>query len=81
MQRIIHRLVTFLFCSLLCTATAFAETRTIQIDWGYTPPAEPEVTGFTLYQEGSPVCETQNPNATSMQCEVDITATCPLILL
>nr|WP_320010684.1 PKD domain-containing protein [uncultured Desulfobulbus sp.] len=74
MQRIIHRLVTLLFCSLLFTATAFAETRTIQVEWGYTPPSEPEVTGFTLYQEGSPVCETQNPNATSMQCEVDITA-------
>ena len=29
-----------------------ATPRSIHVEWGYTPPSEPAVTGFRLYQEG-----------------------------
>lgn len=44
----------------------------IHIEWGYTPPTEPAVSGFKLYQEGDEVCSTNNNNATSMDCDVSI---------
>ena len=40
---------------LLCPAWAMATPRSIHVEWGYTPPSEPAVTGFRLYQEGAAV--------------------------
>ncbi|WP_448874899.1 PKD domain-containing protein [Desulfobulbus propionicus] len=73
MQRKIIRLLTYLFCGLAIAVSAAAQS--IHVEWGYTPPTEPAVTGFKLYQEGISVCQTQNPNATAMDCEVTLTAT------
>lgn len=42
----------------------------IHVTWGYTPPTEPAVTGFRLYQETVPVCKTLIPSAQEMDCEV-----------
>jgi len=71
MQRSIIRLLAIFICGLTLAASAAAES--IHIEWGYTPPSEPAVTGFVLYQEGTAVCLTQNPDATSMDCEVTLT--------
>lgn len=73
MQRKIIRLLALLFCGLSIAVSAAAQS--IHVEWGYTPPSEPAVTGFKLYQEGVSVCQTQNPNATAMDCEVTLTAT------
>ncbi len=45
----------------------------IHVEWGYTPPTEPAVSGFKLYQEGVYTCQTTNPNATAMDCDVTLT--------
>lgn len=61
--------------AIFCFLTAFAiraADYSIHIEWGYTPPSEPPVSGFQLYQEGVPVCSTSNPDATSMDCDVSI---------
>lgn len=52
---------------------AAAADHSIHIEWGYTPPSEPAVTGYRLYKEGVSACETQNPLATSMDCSVSLT--------
>jgi PKD repeat protein len=44
------------------------------VEWGYTPPSTPAVTGFKLYQEGAHVCQTQEPSATTLDCTVTLTA-------
>lgn len=33
-------------------------SRSLRVEWGYTPPVEPAVTGFRLYQQGraEPIC-------------------------
>jgi len=41
-----------LILALLFPAIGQADTRSIHVEWGYTPPSEPDVTGFQLYQEG-----------------------------
>ncbi|MGD9948944.1 MAG: PKD domain-containing protein [Desulfobulbus sp.] len=72
MQRKIIRLLALLICGLAIAVSAAAQS--IRVEWGYTPPTEPAVTGFKLYQEGTAACQTQNPNATAMDCEVTLTA-------
>lgn len=54
---------------LLVIATPAMAT-SIHVTWGYTPPMSPAVSGFRLYQEGLPVCRTEDPNAQEMDCEV-----------
>jgi hypothetical protein len=44
----------------------------IHVTWGYTPPTEPAVTGFRLYQEGNPVCSTDNSDAQDIDCDVTL---------
>jgi PKD repeat protein len=52
---------------------AGAATRSIHVEWGYTPPSVPEVAGFKLYQEGAFACQTLKPATTSMDCTVPLT--------
>nr|WP_321464463.1 PKD domain-containing protein [uncultured Desulfobulbus sp.] len=72
MQRNVIRLLAVLICGMSIAVSAAAKS--IHVEWGFTPPTEPTVTGFKLYQEGSAVCQTQDPNATAMDCEVTLTA-------
>ncbi|MGI6656354.1 MAG: PKD domain-containing protein [Desulfobulbus sp.] len=72
MQRSILFLLVIFCCWL--PAAALAETRSIHVEWGYTPPNTPAVTGFKLYQEGIPVCQTNNPQAHAMDCQVTLTS-------
>lgn len=65
-----------LLLAMLIPIAAWAEdARSIHVEWGYTSPSEPEVTGFKLYQEGIAVCQVLDPSATAMDCEVTLTAT------
>lgn len=72
MQLTLIRLLVTFFCWLPIFASA--ATQSIHVEWGYTPPSEPAVTGFKLYQEGVSACQVQDPNATAMDCEVTLTA-------
>ena len=49
-----------------------ASAQSIHVEWGYTKPAEPVVIGYRLYKEGIFVCETHDPDATAMDCDVNI---------
>jgi PKD repeat protein len=69
---IIRLLITLLCC--LPTFAAAATTQSIHVEWGYTPPSEPAVIGFKLYQEGAFACQVQNSDATSMDCQVTLSA-------
>lgn len=44
----------------------------IHIEWGYTPPSEPAVTGYKLYQEGAAVCTYQGATTMSGDCDVTL---------
>jgi PKD repeat protein len=72
MQLTLIRLLVTFCCWLPIFASA--ATQSIHVEWGYTPPSEPAVTGFKLYQEGVSACQVQDPNATAMDCEVTLTA-------
>lgn len=69
-QRILQTLLFIASC--LYAITAVAADQSIHVEWGYTPPSEPAVSGFKLYKEGTAACETQNPYATSMDCTVSL---------
>ena len=73
MRFLIFRLLIAILCSLPGFAAA-ATTQSIHVEWGYTPPSEPAVSGFKLYQEGVFACQTQDPAATSMDCQVTLSA-------
>lgn len=64
-------LITTLLCCLFAT-TAAAADHSIHIEWGYTPPSDPPLSGFNLYQEGTLACSTNNPEATAMDCDVSL---------
>lgn len=56
-------------------------SRSIHVEYGYTPPTEPAVTGFKLYQEGVSVCQTNNPLDRTLDCDVKIVKTSTLFTL
>ena len=60
---------------LLCPTLVMATPRSIHVEWGYTPPTEPAVTGFRLYQEGASVHWWEGASASVGDCTVDLTAT------
>jgi len=47
--------------------------RSIHVEWGYTPPSEPTVTGFKLYQEGVHVTTWTGASTTAGDTVVVIT--------
>jgi hypothetical protein len=57
---------------LLLAIPAMAEAQSIHVTWGYTPPFEPAVSGFRLYQEGQPVCMIASAQAQEMDCKVTL---------
>ena len=54
---------------VLCTSSF---SNSIHIEWGYTPPAEPTVTGYTLYQTGEKVCFFPGSSTRSGDCSVTL---------
>ncbi len=73
MYRYLSNLLVALLFGVLFAGTVAAQS--IHVEWGYSPPSEPAVTGFKLYQEGVAVCTSADPNATAMDCNVTLTAT------
>ena len=72
-----HTIIRLLIALCLClpvVAAAGPITQSIHVEWGYTPPSTPSVTGFKLYQEGVFACQTNDANATAMDCQVTLTA-------
>ena len=67
-----------LFFVLLCWcipglgAAATSASRSIHVEWGYTPPSQPQVSGYRLYQEGVRACQTTSATATAMDCTVTL---------
>lgn len=60
---------------LLCPDWASSTPRLIHVEWEYTPPPEPAVTGFRLYQEpGVAVHDWAGPDVRVGDATVDITA-------
>ena len=60
---------------LLLPALAMATPRWIHVEWVYTPPSEPAVTGFRLYQEGVAVHDWPGADVRVGDATVDLTAT------
>lgn len=57
----------------LPTVAAAATTATIHAEWtSYTAPSGYTVTGYKLYQEGSPACQASSASATSLDCTVTL---------
>lgn len=71
-----HTIIIRLLITLICCLPTFASatSSSIHVEWGYTPPSTPAVTGFKLYQEGVFACQTQDPNATAMDCQITLSA-------
>lgn len=55
---------------LLATAPALAAGQAITVEWEYTAPSEPAVTGFRLYRDGAAVCDLPGPDVRRGECEV-----------
>lgn len=53
-------------------AAATSASRSIHVEWGYTPPSQPQVSGYRLYQEGVRACQTTSSTATAMDCTVTL---------
>jgi len=68
--------ILFVISWLCCLPTLVSATtfHSIHIEWGYTPPSEPAVVGFNLYQEGVLACHTREASATAMDCQVTLSA-------
>lgn len=60
---------------LIVPAMAMATPRSIHVEWGYTPPSEPAVTGFRLYQEGVAVHDWLGAAVRAGDATVDLTTT------
>ena len=60
---------------LLCPTLAMATQRSIHVEWGFTPPSEPAVTGFRLYQEGVAVHDWTGADVRVGDATVDLVMT------
>lgn len=57
---------------LALAAPALAGQQKVHIEWGYTPPSAPAVTGFQLYQEGVRSCLWPGAETTAGDCTVEL---------
>jgi hypothetical protein len=70
------RLILILLLTIGCIGAAQAAdgwTRSIHVEWGYTPPEDISVQGFRLYQDSAKVCEWAGATITSGDCSVSLT--------
>ncbi len=68
-----NNLLLFLFIFLLIPGfLSAAELHTLDIEFAFSDPGDPEsqLLGYILYKEGEPVCETDDPNASMITCEL-----------
>ena len=73
MRTLATRFLLTLLCSLLPVFASATTSPTITAEWSsYTPPAGLTVTAFKLYQDGVFACQTTEPAATTMDCQVTL---------
>jgi hypothetical protein len=68
-----NTLLPFLFIFLLIPGISTgAEMRTLEIEFSYTVPDDPvkHLVGYRLYKENEQVCQTENPGATTITCDL-----------
>ena len=58
---------------LLAGSALGSPSMSIHVDWGYTPPTAPPVTGYVLYQEGLKVCTFPGAGTMAADCVVTLT--------
>lgn len=58
------------FFLLTGLAIGYPVNKGVVVEFGYTPPTTPAVSGFNLYQEGVKVCSTDQQLATTMDCSI-----------
>lgn len=68
-----YRMLLSLFILITSVTVAYG-SRSIHVEWDYTPPTEPTVTGFQLYQEGTAVCAFEGASTSEGDCTVDLTS-------
>jgi len=68
-----NKLLFLLFIFLLIPGISLAvETHTLDIEFAFSDPGNPEaqLMGYRLYKEGLQVCETNDPGATGITCDL-----------
>ena len=66
--------IGIVICLLATTVAASnAASRFIHVEWAYTPPSEPALTGFRLYQEGVAVHDWTGADVRVGDATVDLT--------
>ncbi len=68
-----NKLLLCLFIFLIIPGISTgAELRTLEIDFTFTAPVyqDKELAGYTLYKEGAQVCQTSDPSATTITCNI-----------
>jgi hypothetical protein len=61
-----------LIAVLSSCSTLWAAEQSIHVEWGYTPPSSPPVTGYQLYNEGVKACLWSGATVTSGDCTVNL---------
>jgi hypothetical protein len=67
------RVLAVLFAVLLFCTPLLAEEQSIHVEWGYTPPSSPPVTGYQLYNEGVKSCLWPGAMTVAGDCLVTLT--------
>lgn len=74
----VHKILffSFIFCFFFFLSPVLAETtQNIHAEWSqYTPPTGYSVSSYNLYQEGELTCQTFSASATSIDCQVTLSA-------
>lgn len=66
-----NKLLCLLFVLFLCPLTAHATvTKTLEVDFSFTNSSNQQHLGYKLYKEGTKVCQTTDPNASTISCSL-----------
>ena len=68
MTHIINTLLVILAIEL--AAVPAVQARSVTLSWGYTPPCDPAVAGYNVYQDGKYICKAPAAADESVTCEV-----------
>ena len=66
-----NKLLCLLF--VLCLSpmiTQAAVTKTLEVEFAFNDPGTQQLVGYRLYKEGTKVCQTTNPSASKITCNI-----------
>ncbi|WP_028319699.1 hypothetical protein [Desulfobulbus elongatus] len=66
------RLIILVLLAMVPGLALGAWHRSIRVEWEYTAPGEPAVTGFRLYQGGTAACEFPGADTRTGDCTVTL---------